>query len=160
MQTLDAAEVAVLLRELGQRTMLAGSNPYRARAYLRAADSLAALAVQLHEIIEKNRLREIPGVGETIADIIKKLHSTGTHPASEQMRHEVPAAVLEMLKILGLRPDRVMKLYKELGIGSLSELEAAARANKPSKSRGSALQRKVLQGLEMRETAQRARHRP
>jgi hypothetical protein len=34
----------------------------------------------LNEIIEKNRVREIPGVGETIADIVKKLHLTGTHP--------------------------------------------------------------------------------
>ena len=158
MQKLDASEVGVLLRELGQRTMLAGGNPYRARAYLTAAESLTALAVPLDEIVEKNRLREIPGVGETIADIVKKLHLTGTHPALEQMRQELPAGVLEMLKIPGLRPERVMKLYKELGISSLSELETTARAGKPSKSFGSALQRKVLQGLELRESAQGARH--
>jgi DNA polymerase (family 10) len=141
MQKLDASEVAVLLRELGQRTMLAG-------AYLRAAESLAALAIPLHKIVEKNRLRDIPGVGETIADIVKKLHLTGSHPALEQMRQELPAGVLEMLVIPGLRLERVMKLYKELGISSLSELEAAARASKPGKSIGATLQRKVLQGLD------------
>jgi DNA polymerase (family 10) len=47
MQKMGASEVAVLLRELGQRTRLAGGNPYRARAYLTAAESLAALALPL-----------------------------------------------------------------------------------------------------------------
>lgn len=37
--------VATLLREYAQRTALRGSNPYRAKTYSRAADSLAALAV-------------------------------------------------------------------------------------------------------------------
>jgi DNA polymerase (family 10) len=72
--------------------MLAGGNPYRARAYLRAAESLAALAIPLKDVIERNRLREIRGVGETIADIVKKLHLTGTHPALEKMREKMPPA--------------------------------------------------------------------
>ncbi|MFZ2003731.1 MAG: helix-hairpin-helix domain-containing protein, partial [Stellaceae bacterium] len=39
----DAQAVATLLVELGRRTALAGNNYFRARAYLRAADSLLAL---------------------------------------------------------------------------------------------------------------------
>jgi DNA polymerase (family 10) len=68
----DAQTVARLLREYAQRTALRGGNPYRAKAYSRAADSLAALAVPLHVLIEEERLTEIPGVGEAIADIITK----------------------------------------------------------------------------------------
>ena len=34
---LDASAVAILLHEFGQRTALRGGNPYRARAYSRAA---------------------------------------------------------------------------------------------------------------------------
>ncbi len=58
------------------RTALRGGNPYRAKAYSRAADSLAALATPLYVL----GLTEIPGVGEAIADIITELHKTGTHP--------------------------------------------------------------------------------
>jgi DNA polymerase (family X) len=64
------------------------------------------------------------------------------------MRKEIPAGVLEMLSVPGLRPDKVLKLYKQLGIASLDELEAAARQDriKSLKGLGPALQRKVLQG--------------
>jgi DNA polymerase (family 10) len=76
------------------------------------------------------------------------------------MRREIPAGVLEMLSVPGLRSDKVLKLYKQLGIASLDELEAAARQDriKNMKGLGPALQRKVLQGLEMRKAAIGTRH--
>src|SRR5207249_3850029 len=116
-----------LMREYAQRVSLRPGNPYRPRAYARAADSLAVLTEPLQDLIVQERLTEIPGIGEAIADIITKMHRTGTHPHLESMRKEVPAGVLEMLAIPGLRPDKVLKLYQELGITSLAELEQAAR---------------------------------
>lgn len=145
----DNQTVAKLLREYAQRTALRGGNPYRAKAYSRAADSLAALAIPLHVLIEEGRLTGIPGVGDAIADIITKLHRTGSHPSLEKLRKEVPAGVLEMLTVPGLRPDKVLRLYNDLGIGSLAELEAAAKEDriKKAKGLGSALQTKILQNL-------------
>ena len=90
MTTLDATSVAALLREFGQRSALRGDNPFRAKAYARAADNLLTLTLPLDQIIAEERLREIPGVGEAIADIIKKLHATEAHPALEKMRKEIP----------------------------------------------------------------------
>src|ERR1700761_9003625 len=115
----DAHTVAKLLREYAQRTALRGGNPYRAKAYSRAADSLAALADPLDVLIAEDRLTEIPGVGEAIADIITKLHKTGTHPSLEKLRKEIPEGVLEMLAVPGLRSEKVLRLYADLGIGSL-----------------------------------------
>src|SRR5689334_25267928 len=89
MAKLTATEVARLLTEFGQRTALRGGNPYRARAYLRAAESLLALTSPLDQIIAQERLREIPGVGQAIADIIQRLHRTGSHPGLESMRKEI-----------------------------------------------------------------------
>src|SRR6185436_15909394 len=71
MTTPDASSVAALLREFGQRSALRGGNPFRAKAYARAADSLLALSIPLEIVIAQDRLQEIPGVGEAIADIIK-----------------------------------------------------------------------------------------
>jgi DNA polymerase (family X) len=160
MTPLDASEVAKLLAEYGRRTALAGGNPYRSKAYLRAAESLAALAEPLERIVAEGRLREIPGIGEAIADIVTKLHKAGTHPSLERMRGEIPEGLLEMLSVPGLRPDKVLRLYKRLGIANLAELEAAARQDriKGVKGLGAALQRKVLQGLEMRTAALGGRH--
>jgi DNA polymerase (family 10) len=149
MPSLDARGVAGLLREYAQRTALRGGNPYRAKAYSRAADSLAALVVPLNVLIAEDRLTEIPGVGEAIADIITKLHKTGTHPSLEKLREEIPEGVLEMLAVPGLRPEKVLRLYQDLGIASLAELEAAAKDDriKKSKGLGTALQTKILQNL-------------
>jgi DNA polymerase (family 10) len=147
--TADTHTVARLLREYAQRTALRGGNPYRSKAYSRAADSLAALAVPLHVLIEEDRLKEIPGVGEAIADIVIKLHRTGTHPSLEKLRKEVSAGVLELLTVPGLRPEKVLRLHKDLGITSLAELEAAAKDDriKAAKGLGASLQTRILQNL-------------
>jgi DNA polymerase (family X) len=93
---LDASAVAKLLHEFGQRTALRGGNPYRTRAYSRAAENLLALTMPLEQIVAENCLGEIPGVGDAIADIIAKLHKTGTHAGLEAMRKDIPAGVLEL----------------------------------------------------------------
>jgi DNA polymerase (family 10) len=160
MAGLDASAVASLLEEFGQRTELRGGNPYRGRAYIRAAENLRALTLPLETVVAQERLREIPGVGEAIADIVTKLHRTGTHPALEAMRKEIPESVLEMLSIPGLRAEKVLKLYKELGITSMEELEQAAGEGRLHgvKGLGAALQNKILQGIEIKRRGQGQRH--
>jgi DNA polymerase (family 10) len=56
-----------------------------------------------------------------------------------------------MLRIPGLRPSRVRKLYAELGIASIEAPEVAARSDrlKSLKGYGPAFQAKVLQGIKM-----------
>jgi len=51
-----------------------------------------------------------------------------------------------MLRIPGLRPERIHKLYREIGIASLKQLEEAARIGRlaAEKGFGPAFQAKVL----------------
>jgi DNA polymerase (family X) len=160
MSTVDTPTVVSLLREYAQRTALRGGNPYRAKAYSRAADSLATLALPLDVLIAEGRLTEIPGVGDAIADIITKLHRTGSHPSLEKLRKEIPASVLEMLTVPGLRPEKILRLYKDLGITSLAELEAAAKEDRIRKTKGlgAALQTKILQNLAIARSGQGRLH--
>jgi hypothetical protein len=90
----------------------------------------------------------------TPSDIITKLARTGTHPSLDKMRADIPEGLLDMLAIPGLRPEQVIKLYKELGVSTLDELEAAAKEDriKDVKGLGAALQRKILQGSRSRAT--------
>ena len=92
MAGLDAAAVAALLVELGRRTALTGDNYFRAKAYQRAADALSALVEPLDRVIAEKRLRQLPGIGETIADIITKLQRTGTHPLLDKLRKKLESA--------------------------------------------------------------------
>jgi DNA polymerase (family 10) len=145
----DAQTVVRLLREYARRTSLRGANPYRTKAYLQAADNLSVLSQPLDRIIAAGSLTEIPGIGEAIADMVTKLHQTGSHPSLEKLRQEVPEGVLELFAVPGLRPDQILKLYKELGVTSLAELEDVVRKDGMSrvKGLGSALQSKILRNL-------------
>jgi DNA polymerase (family 10) len=76
------------------------------------------------------------------------------------MRKEIPAGVLEMLTIPGLRPDKVLKIYKTLGITSLAELEQAAREDriKATKGLGASLQTKILQNIAIAKSGENRLH--
>ena len=147
----DAATVAAILRELSQRMELDGGNPYRARAYAKAADNLALSPLPLDQLIAQGRLKEIPGIGDALEAVIAKIHETGRHSGLEALREKVPEGVLEMLRIPGLKPDRIRKLYTDLGIDSVAALEEAARTDKLKslKGYGPAFQAKVLQRIAM-----------
>src|ERR1700710_3131646 len=156
----DIQTVAKLLREYAQRTSLRGGNPYRAKAYLRAADSLGALSQPLDRIIAAGALTAIPGIGVAIADIVTKLHETGTHPSLEKLRKDVPPGVLELFAIPGLRPEKILKLHEALGVTSLAELEAAAKEDRirPVKGLGASLQTKILQNLSIARSGETQLH--
>jgi Virulence factor BrkB len=85
MTGLDASSVAALLRGFGKRSALRGGNPFRAKAYAARRIIYPALSLPLETIIAQDRLQDVPGIGNTIADIIKKLFATGTHPALEKI---------------------------------------------------------------------------
>ena len=121
MALLDASQVARLLHELGQRSLLRGGNRYCARAYTQAGENLLALPEPLEELVAQKRLRQVPGIGETIANVVTKLHLKGSHPLLDELRKEVPGGAIEMLAVPGLRPDKVLKLHRELGISWASK---------------------------------------
>jgi DNA polymerase (family 10) len=156
----DTQTVARLLREYAHRASLRGGNPYRAKAYATAADSLAALSQPLDRIIAAGTLTDIPGIGDAIADIVTKLHQTGSHPSLEKLRKDVPEGVLELFAVPGLRPDKILKLHQELGVSSLADLEAAASADRISKVKGlgAALQTKILQNLSIARSGETQLH--
>jgi DNA polymerase (family 10) len=160
MAKMDTQSVARLLREYAQRTSLRGGNPYRAKAYFTAADSLAALSQPLGRIVAAGTLTELPGIGDAIADIVTKLHQTGSHPSLEKLRKEVPGGVLELFAVPGLRPDRILKLHRELGVSSLAELEVAAKEDRICKVKGlgASLQTKILQNLSIARSGETQLH--
>jgi DNA polymerase (family X) len=81
---------------------LRGGNPYRAKAYTRSAENLLALTKPLGDLVAQDRLKEIPGVGDAIADIITKLHKTGDHPSLQAMRKEKAAKADRLKPVKGL----------------------------------------------------------
>ena len=101
----DAQELAKLLVEIGRRALLEGGNPYKAKAYLRAAESLRHLARPLEELIKAGQLQEIAGVGAAIARRIVTLGRQGRDPWLEKLRAKYPATLFELFQGLGRPPS-------------------------------------------------------
>jgi DNA polymerase (family 10) len=64
------------------------------------------------------------------------------------MRQKLPAGLLELHAIPGLRPAAILKLHQLLGVKDLEDLAAACREGRvaATKGLGSALERRVQQG--------------
>ena len=75
-----------MLAEFGQHIGPGYTNPFTGKAYIQAARSVATSAIPIGDLIDQNRLHELPGVGTAIAEIIVILHQTGTHPDLERVR--------------------------------------------------------------------------
>jgi DNA polymerase (family 10) len=145
----DAAEIAGLLEEIGRRAAFGDGNPYKAKAYVRAAASLRRLVRPLDELVREGALQTIPGVGAAIAKRIEALYHGEADEALERMRRKLPGGLLELQSIPGLRPATILKLRQLLGVKDLEDLAAACREGRVAvtKGLGSALERKILQGI-------------
>ena len=147
---LDAVQVAALLNEIGERLELAGESRFKFKAYYKGAQALLSAPLPLSDLIEQNRLTQIPGIGAVLAEKIETLHRTGTHKTLERLREQYPAGLLQMLKVPKLRREKVIQLYEQLGIATLEELEAACLQDRlaTAKGFGAALQAKILQSIQ------------
>ena len=156
MAKLDAPQVADLLLEIGRRAALEGGNPYKAKAYIRPAESLRTLVTPLGEVIRRSQLRAMPGIGDAIARRIIELRERGTDEGLERLRIKYPASLLELLAIPRLKPGAIVKLHSELGISSLAEAEEAARHGRLRKVKGigASVERKILEGAALASSAQ------
>jgi DNA polymerase (family 10) len=144
-----APEIADLLEEIGRRAAFESGSPYKAKAYVRAAESLRRLVRPLGELVREGALQTIPGVGAAIAKRIEALHRGETDESLERMRAKLPAGLLGLLAIPRLRPDTILRLHKLLGVTSVEDLAAACREGRvaAAKGLGAALERRLLQGL-------------
>src|SRR5687768_89414 len=118
-------EVARVFQEIGELLELKGENPFKVRAYTRAAEALAGLPEPLEETLAAGRLRKIPGVGEAIAAKTEELLKTGRLGFYEKLKAEFPPGIFELTRVPGIGTRTAYRLAKELGIADLDALEAA-----------------------------------
>ena len=144
-------EVVAMLEETADLMEIAGENPFKARAYRRAADAIAALKEPVEELVRTKRLNQIEGVGESIARDITEFLQKGTTTRLEQLRQKYPPQLRKLLEIQGVGPRTVAMLYERLGIATVDELEAAAKAGKLTKLPGMGEQkvRNILEGIQL-----------
>lgn len=143
------AEIARYLFEIANLLDICAESVFKIRSYERAGEAVAAHPRAIVEMVADGTLTDIPGIGKSIAEVITELVTTGQSDYREQLLAQAPEGLLQMLRIPGFGPRKAGLVYQELGISSIQELEAAARAGrlKGLKGFGAKTEEKILAGI-------------
>ena len=144
-------EVADIFNKVAALLEIKGDNPYRIRAYQKAAQTIEALTADVEELAKQGKLEKLPGIGPDLASKIKEILKTGTLPLYEELKKDVPLILLNFLEIPGLGPKKVKVLYEKLGITNIEELERACKAHKIAKLPGFGwkTEENILKGIKL-----------
>jgi DNA polymerase (family 10) len=126
----DKKTVVSTLQEIAVLLELAGANPFKARAFDTGARAVQSYGGDLMDGLRSGELAQIKGIGKSLLAEVEALLSTGTSPAREELRAQVPAGLLELIQVSGLGPKRARQLHERLGIASIGELEYACNENR------------------------------
>ncbi|MCS7254124.1 MAG: DNA polymerase/3'-5' exonuclease PolX [Armatimonadota bacterium] len=153
-------KVAEMLEELGDLKEILGENPFKVRAYRRAAEAIRRLTTPIEEMVEQNKLSEIDGVGESLAAKITEFIRTGKVRELEELRGKVPPSLRAFLDIPDMGPRTAWLVYERLGITTIEELERAAREGRLRHlpGMGPKKEENIIRGIQLlKTTAQRVR---
>ena len=98
-------EIADVFLGIADRMDMLGEDRFRSLAYRRASEAIADLPMPLSDYRARGALEEIPGIGKTIADKIETLLDTGALPLAERLGAQIPAGVLDLLRVPELGPS-------------------------------------------------------
>jgi DNA polymerase (family 10) len=122
-QVLSNAEIADRLASLAQLLSTQKENPYKIRAYQRAAAQVRNLADSIEELVQRDAdLTQFAGIGKAIAGAIREIVQTGTLGKLDSLRSSAPAEVASLNEYPRLDPKRVLRIYKKLSISTVNEL--------------------------------------
>ena len=148
---MDNLAIARVFAEIGDLLEIKNENPFKVRAYRTAAETIAHSPERLADLDEAAR-RALPGIGRDLAAKIAELIDTGTLKYHRDLLQEFPPSILDLLHLQGVGPKTVSLLYRELGIRTLEDLEAAGREGRlrTVKGMGAKKEALILKALEER----------
>ncbi|MBM3184024.1 MAG: DNA polymerase/3'-5' exonuclease PolX [Chlamydiae bacterium] len=133
---MDKNEIAQILEEIATLLEIQDANPFRVRAYRNAARSLRNTERSLSDLIAKNALVELEGIGKDLAEKITTLAKKKKLPFYEELKKSIPKVILELIQIQGLGPKKANILYQKLKIHSVEDLKKACVRGRVSKLKG------------------------
>lgn len=127
MENRDAAreifEIASLLEAQG-------ANPYRIRAYRRAALGLLYLPNRADQYTTESGELDLPWLGSRLRRKLGELVTKGHMGFHDELVAQFPRPFRELLRIPGIGPKTATRLIQDLGIRNIAGVARAARAGK------------------------------
>ncbi|HEX8408652.1 MAG TPA: helix-hairpin-helix domain-containing protein [Thermoanaerobaculia bacterium] len=147
---MDKFTIARTLDEISRYIELTDPQPFRARAFEKAARAVENLEEDVTALVASGGLTNVSGIGKATAQVIEELVRTGASQYLDELRAKYPPGIFELLRVPKLGLKKIGVLYEELGVASLDELEAAARDGRLAdvKGFGAKTAETILKGIE------------
>src|SRR5204863_9659995 len=146
--SLSNAEIADRLASLAQLLSAQKENPYKVKAYQRAATKLRNMSESLQELVQDEAdLTQYAGIGDAIASAIREIVQTGTLRKLETLRAQATPAVASINDHPRLDPKRVQRICKKLGISTVEEMREKLDSGEVERALGLRMAQHVRQGL-------------
>jgi DNA polymerase (family X) len=126
----DNPRIADRLEAFASLLELAEANPYTARAYRRAAETIRGAPVPVAELVRSGRVRELRGIGPGIESRLRELVETGEIVELAELERELAPGLVGLGRYLGLGARRSVEIARALGVRTPDELREAAAAGR------------------------------
>jgi DNA polymerase (family 10) len=126
----ENSQIADRLEAFASLLELAEGNPYTARAYRRAAETIRGAALPVAELVRSGRARELRGIGRGIEARLRELVETGEIAELAELERELAPDLVGLGRYLGLGAKRSVELARALGVRTADELREAAAAGR------------------------------
>jgi DNA polymerase/3'-5' exonuclease PolX len=113
-----------------------GVNPYRVRAYRRAARNLLALPAEASQYVDATNELPLPWLGKRLRRKLGELVSSGHMQFYDDVLDALPPVKRELLAIPGVGPKTAQRLEEELHLDGAQAVVDAARAGQLRRLRG------------------------
>lgn len=143
-------EIARIFNEIADLLEIKGENPFRIRAYRRAAQNIEGFPKDVAEA-PTEELLTIPGIGQDLAGKIEEYIKTGRIKAYEELKEEVPEGLVVLLSVPSLGPKTARLLFDKLKVKDIDDLERLAREHRLVGLPGikEKTEENILKGIEM-----------
>lgn len=115
--------IARIFEEMADLLELKGDNPFKIRAYRRAAMNIEGLPKDIEEIARAGDLEKVPGIGKDLAKKVSEFLKSGRVTDHEQLKAEIPESLLEVLLVPGMGPKKAKYLFENHGVAGIEDLE-------------------------------------
>jgi DNA polymerase (family X) len=123
---MENIEIANRLEELADLLEIRGANPFRIRAYRNAVRTVRGLTRPLAEMVAAEEdLTVLPGIGKDLSQHIRELLETGGLALLDEVSESVPRELALLTRLEGVGPKKAKKLWEELQVVGMDDLEAA-----------------------------------
>ena len=128
---MENRQVAKILRETAQLLEIDGAMIGRYRSYEKVAELIESLHERIEEIAkDEEKLTELPGVGDSMAEHIREVLSTGDYALRQKLLKKYPATILDVLELQSLGPKKAALLWKKFKCATVDDVEKLAREGK------------------------------